>query len=74
MDPILTLGFCVLVLWSTVGILKSSIAILLEETPPGIEWQKVYRAISTVSNVHDVHVSKRLDCLGATNLPILNNA
>uniref|UniRef100_A0A7S4ADL9 Cation efflux protein transmembrane domain-containing protein n=2 Tax=Pseudo-nitzschia australis TaxID=44445 RepID=A0A7S4ADL9_9STRA len=54
-DPILTLGFCVLVLWSTVGVLKSSIAILLERIPPGIEWQEVYRAISSVSNVCDVH-------------------
>ena len=58
-DPILTLGFCVLVFWSTIGVLKSSVAILLEETPPGIDWREVYNAISAVSNVYNVHVSRR---------------
>ena len=56
-DPILTLGFCVLVLWSTIGVLRSSIAVLLEETPAGIDWRKVYTVISAVPNVDDVHVS-----------------
>jgi len=54
-DPILTLGFCVLVFWSTIGVLRSSIAVLLEETPAGIDWRKVYNAISAVTNVADVH-------------------
>mmetsp|Transcript_2253 Transcript_2253/g.5147 ORF Transcript_2253/g.5147 Transcript_2253/m.5147 type:complete len:427 (-) Transcript_2253:154-1434(-) len=54
-DPILTLGFCAMVLWSTIGVVRSSVAILLEEIPPGIEWRKVYDAISAVSNVYDVH-------------------
>lgn len=58
-DPILTLCFCVLVLWSTVGVLRSSISVLLEEIPPGIDWHKVHTAISAVpnvGNVHDLHI------------------
>eukprot|EP00536_Pseudo-nitzschia_multiseries_P012350 jgi/Psemu1/260498/estExt_Genewise1Plus.C_4680004 len=54
-DPILTLGFSALVLWSTIGVVRSSVAILLEETPPGIEWRKVKNTISAVPNVYDVH-------------------
>lgn len=54
-DPILTLLFAVLVLYSTVGVLRSSIAVLLEATPPNISWHKVYKAISQVPNVTDVH-------------------
>ena len=58
-DPILTLGFAVLVLYSTLGVVRSSISVLLEETPPSISWRKVYEAISrvpNVKNVHDLHI------------------
>ncbi|OEU16726.1 cation diffusion facilitator [Fragilariopsis cylindrus CCMP1102] len=54
-DPILTLGFSMLVLYSTVGVLKSSVAVLLEETPSSIDWKKVYDAISALPGVDDVH-------------------
>jgi zinc transporter 2 len=54
-DPILTLLFAVLVLYSTLGVLRSSISVLLEATPPNISWRKVYAAISNVPNVHNVH-------------------
>lgn len=54
-DPILTLGFSMLVLYSTIGVLKSSIAVLLEETPSSIDWKKVYNAISALPGVDDVH-------------------
>jgi solute carrier family 30 (zinc transporter), member 2 len=54
-DPILTLGFCILVLYNTLGVLRSSIQVLLEEIPPSVDWQKVYEAISKVPNVFDVH-------------------
>jgi len=54
-DPILTLGFSMIVLCSTIGVIKSSVAILLEETPIGIDWRKVYDAISAAPNVHNVH-------------------
>ncbi len=54
-DPILTLLFAALVLYSTVGVLRSSIAVLLEATPPNISWYKVFKAIADVPNVTDVH-------------------
>ena len=60
-DPILTLGFSILVLYSTVGVLKSSVAVLLEETPSSIDWKKVYDAISAIPGVDDVHVSDDID-------------
>jgi zinc transporter 2 len=64
-DPILTLGFSMLVLYSTIGVLKSSIAVLLEETPSSIDWKKVYNAISALPGVDDVHVSVDTDCVNA---------
>lgn len=54
-DPILTLLFALLVLYSTLGVLRSSIAVLLEATPPNISWRKVYDAIAKVPNVRNVH-------------------
>eukprot|EP00535_Pseudo-nitzschia_heimii_P001894 CAMPEP_0197177232 /NCGR_PEP_ID=MMETSP1423-20130617/2916_1 /TAXON_ID=476441 /ORGANISM="Pseudo-nitzschia heimii, Strain UNC1101" /LENGTH=457 /DNA_ID=CAMNT_0042626755 /DNA_START=179 /DNA_END=1552 /DNA_ORIENTATION=+ len=54
-DPVLTLAFSVLVLYSTTGVMRSSLAILLEETPANIRWQDVYDKISAVPNVDDVH-------------------
>jgi len=35
--------------------LRSSVAVLLEEIPPQIDWMKVYEAISAVPDIHDVH-------------------
>ena len=57
-DPLLTIGFCILVLYSTIGVFRSSFAVLLEETPGNINWQDVYDKVSAVPNVHDVHVRK----------------
>jgi zinc transporter 2 len=54
-DPILTLGFCILVLYNTLGVLRSSISVLLEEIPSSVDWKKIYDAISKVRNVDDVH-------------------
>jgi solute carrier family 30 (zinc transporter), member 2 len=58
-DPLLTLGFCMLVMYNTLGVLRSSIQVLLEEIPPTVDWQKVYDAITNVpqvSDVHDLHI------------------
>jgi zinc transporter 2 len=54
-DPILTLLFAVLVLYSTFGVVRESIAVMLEATPPNISWEKVHEAIMKVPNVEDVH-------------------
>mmetsp|Transcript_56903 Transcript_56903/g.138543 ORF Transcript_56903/g.138543 Transcript_56903/m.138543 type:complete len:485 (-) Transcript_56903:1767-3221(-) len=54
-DPILTLGFCVLVMYSTVGVIRQSVLVLLEEIPPNVKWSDVFDAISAVEGVSDVH-------------------
>jgi len=58
-DPICTLIFSILVCYATVGVIRSSLSVLLEEVPPGVNWEEVYDAISAVkgvSNVHDLHI------------------
>jgi len=58
-DPICTLIFSILVCYSTVGVIQSSLSVLLEEVPPGVNWEEVFDAISNVkgvSNVHDLHI------------------
>mmetsp|Transcript_29191 Transcript_29191/g.58496 ORF Transcript_29191/g.58496 Transcript_29191/m.58496 type:complete len:466 (+) Transcript_29191:133-1530(+) len=58
-DPICTLIFSVLVCWSTFGVIRSSLSVLLEEVPPGVSWTKINDAIISVdgiSNVHDLHI------------------
>ena len=58
-DPICTLGYCMIVFYSTIGVLKSSVSVLLEETPSGVSWQEVHnaiRALPNVYNVHDLHI------------------
>ena len=58
-DPICTLLFCTLVFVSTLRVVRSAIAVLLEEVPPNISWKNVYDSISSVPevrNVHDLHI------------------
>jgi solute carrier family 30 (zinc transporter), member 2 len=54
-DPILTLLFAVLVLYSTIGVIRSSVSVLLEATPTNISWTKVYNAIAQIPQIHNVH-------------------
>jgi zinc transporter 2 len=59
LDPLCTLLFCALVGYSTVGVLRTSVAVLLQEVPRSVDWQAVYDAIDAipgVSNVHDLHI------------------
>jgi cobalt-zinc-cadmium efflux system protein len=58
-DPIVSFVIAVLILWSSWGILKESIAILLEATPAGLDMAAVVKTIRTVPGVvdtHDLHV------------------
>ncbi|HVS87842.1 MAG TPA: cation diffusion facilitator family transporter [Candidatus Acidoferrum sp.] len=58
-DPLLGLAIGLLVLWSSVGILRESSHILLEGRPRGMRVEEVARAILSVSGVqevHDVHI------------------
>uniref|UniRef100_A0A7S2K600 Cation efflux protein cytoplasmic domain-containing protein n=1 Tax=Leptocylindrus danicus TaxID=163516 RepID=A0A7S2K600_9STRA len=58
-DPLCTIFFSVLVTYSVIGTFKQSLSILMEETPPDINWDQVYDGISSVkgvTNVHDLHI------------------
>jgi zinc transporter 2 len=70
-DPLCTLAFCALVFYSTLGVLKAAVAVLLEEVPPNISWQTVnddIMALPNITDVHDLHIwsiSHGIPCLSA---------
>src|SRR4051812_7015281 len=58
-DPIVSFLIAALILWSSWGILKESVNIMLEATPEGMDMTAVQRCIATVPGVrgvHDLHV------------------
>jgi len=58
-DPIASFLIAALILWSSWGILKETVNILLEGTPVGLDMsalEKTIREIRGVLNVHDLHV------------------
>jgi zinc transporter 2 len=58
-DPIATFLFSILVLWSTVVILRSSIHVLMEGVPSHIEPEQIHHGlarINGVKSVHDLHI------------------
>ena len=58
-DSALSLGIGALILWSSFGIIRETLNILLEGTPRGMSLEEVelaVRAITGVSDVHDLHV------------------
>lgn len=58
-DPIISIVFACLVLWSSWGILTESVQVLLEATPAGINLNEVenyIRRVEGVLDVHDLHV------------------
>ncbi len=58
-DPALSIGIGCLILWSSLGIIRETLNILLEGTPRGISVEQIVfslGAISGVEDVHDIHV------------------
>lgn len=58
-DPVVSILIGVLVLWSSWGILKASVNVLLEAIPEGLNMESVEQAICGVAGVeavHDLHV------------------
>ena len=58
-DPALSIGIGVLILWSGFGIVRETLNILLEGTPRGVKIDDVecaIRKIKGVNDVHDLHV------------------
>src|ERR1700726_1115517 len=55
LDPILGLAIGILVLWSSIGILRESSHILLEGRPREMHVEEVARAMLTIEGVYEVH-------------------
>jgi cobalt-zinc-cadmium efflux system protein len=58
-DPVLSLLIAALILWSSLGIVRESLNILLEGTPEGLSLPRIrdaIRSIAGVCDVHDLHV------------------
>jgi len=58
-DPVLSLVIAALILWSSIGIVRETLNILLEGAPSGVsisEMRAGMEAIEGVVNVHDLHV------------------
>ncbi len=63
-DPVLSLLIAALILWSSFGIVRETLNILLEGTPRGVALHDIrsgMQAVDGVINVHDLHVW----CLGS---------
>ncbi|MFY9909662.1 MAG: cation diffusion facilitator family transporter [Candidatus Sulfotelmatobacter sp.] len=54
-DPALSIGIGVLILWSGFGIVRETLNILLEGTPRGLKLELVETAIRSIEGVNDVH-------------------
>ncbi len=58
-DPALSIGIGVMILWSSIGIIRESLNILLEGTPRGMNLEGITQsilAVPGVCSVHDLHV------------------
>jgi len=58
-DPIVSFLIAGLILWSSWGVLKESVSVLLEGTPDGMDMNAVEKCIASVPGVlgvHDLHV------------------
>ena len=63
-DPVLSLLIAALILWSSIGIVRETLNILLEGTPRGVALAEIRTGMEKVEgvlNVHDLHVW----CLGS---------
>jgi cobalt-zinc-cadmium efflux system protein len=54
-DPAVSIAIGVLILWSSWGILRETINLLLEGTPTGIDPDSVSRSLAAVDGVYGVH-------------------
>ena len=58
-DPICTVLFSLIVCYSTMGVIKNSVNVLMEGVPKSVKWDVVNRQIQDitgVTNVHDLHI------------------
>jgi len=58
-DPLVSIAIGLLILWSGIGLLRRTLAILIHATPPGLDYHEVMTALETheyVAAVHDLHI------------------
>ena len=53
-DPLISLGIGLVILWSSLGLIRRTIAILLEATPEGIDYDEIKNALLAIDHVTDV--------------------
>src|ERR1700749_5314811 len=54
-DPVLSLLIVVMILWSSISIVRETLNILLEGTPRGLSVPEIRSSLSTINGVLDVH-------------------
>ncbi|HJQ35646.1 MAG TPA: cation diffusion facilitator family transporter [Thermoanaerobaculia bacterium] len=54
-DAAISMFIGLLILWSSYGVLKESVNLLLEGTPRGIDPQEVIRSLGEIEGIHGVH-------------------
>ncbi|WP_297973452.1 cation diffusion facilitator family transporter, partial [uncultured Amaricoccus sp.] len=54
-DPLLGIGFGFVLLWASWGILRDSVHLLMEGTPPGVDLAEVAATLGRLDGVRDVH-------------------
>lgn len=54
-DALVTIFIGLLILWSSYGVLKESVNLLLEGTPAGIDPAEVTQALGRIEGIHGVH-------------------
>ncbi len=58
-DPLVSLVIGGLILWSSVGLLRRTVAILIHETPANLDFREILEALESnehVAAVHDLHI------------------
>lgn len=54
-DPALSIGIACLILWSSFGIIRETLNILLEGAPQGLSAERITAILGTIEGVRDVH-------------------
>ena len=54
-DPVLSLGIAALILWSSIGIVRETLNILLEGMPRGLTLTQIRSTLEEIEGVEDVH-------------------
>ena len=54
-DPVLSIGIAVYLIWASYGLLVKTVKILMQFTPTDIDLKKITEEISSIENVKNIH-------------------